>query len=249
LVLACVLLTYLIACATPKELEKYPVRHIDRPYTLPERLMSWKTLFTGTTDRTDSKGYSPQYQYLPFNWEQGLTDNLTLIWTPLPYQVRWQVYRTPESFFGLYGNLIGRTWSRTDDFNWSPIVSGTYRRKLVEWFAFEGTLTIEPDVRRAATPSWTIGPEFGALFQVADPLMVGAHIAFLGEWSDPRARYLGTLPVNRFMEWRLLTPVTAEIHWNIIQRLQLEAQYQYLQSPVAGGYYSHNLYLGTTLFW
>lgn len=234
-------ISILVACATPQRLENYPLSEIDRPYTLPEDVNSWGTYLTGVFDRSNLKS-THGFAIFPFNWEQGLSDRLTLVWSPLPLQVRYQAYRDSVSFLGIYFNLLGPTYARGYDFNWSPTLHLTYRRKLTSIFALQGTLIGEPEVKsKQAVGNGTSGLQLATWFQVVERLAVAFKPHFLWESGDPRSRYFGELPPDRSEKSRFLFPISAEIEGVLSRRWQVNFEYQWLSSPEAQEFMSHQL--------
>ncbi|MCC6278902.1 MAG: hypothetical protein IT289_13395 [Oligoflexia bacterium] len=81
-----------------KKLNDYPTQELDRPYTLPDGIKSYEIwTFTGISGQTGAVGI------YPFIWQQSLSDNFTLVWTPLPLGLRYQILRTENHTLGVTG--------------------------------------------------------------------------------------------------------------------------------------------------
>jgi len=236
----CVFSTFLLwSCATPSELDKYSTREIDRPYTLSSGLNTWKTINTAVFDSTASQSFSGAGVF-PFNWEQGLTDNLTLIWTPIPLQFRYQFYRNSTSFVGLYFSLLGPTYARGYDFNWSPTLNFAIRRKMSEYLAIEGTIIGEPEINRNnPLGASTYGVQWATWFQASDNWALAVKPHFLWEMGDPRSRYFGQLPPGRDGASRAVFPIYFDIEGMIFARWQVNVEYQLISLPASNQFLSH----------
>ena len=72
---------------------------------------------------TDSQTNSTQtYIFFPFFWEQGLRDNVELIWFPLPFELKYEVFRNEKYSLGLDVNIFSNILYQFQGFNWTPYV-------------------------------------------------------------------------------------------------------------------------------
>lgn len=199
-------------------------------------------------DELGDEKRKPFVQALPLNWEQGLTDHVSLIWTPIPVQLKWQYWRTQDAYLGFYVNLLGRTWSRVKDFDWSPILSTTLRKKLSKRFATELSVSAEVDFKLKQTANWTLGSQVGILYQVADTWMTAFHLDILAEKGSPRSRYLGTLPFERSDGVHYLYPLNFSVVGSLTEQWELDATCRYIALPSLH-YRSYEVFLSLLYYW
>jgi hypothetical protein len=84
--------------------DAYPSREIDRPYTLPDGMKSYGILATAWTDAKDNseeEAKASNRAFLnPFYWETPVTDNLSVVWWPLPLGLKWQIAKDSDDRLG-----------------------------------------------------------------------------------------------------------------------------------------------------
>lgn len=234
-------------CSTPQEREHFPDRQVDRPYSLPKGLNTWKVIFTGTLSGTLDQT-SRKFGTFPFNWEQGLTDSLTLIWAPLPLEIRYQFFQNLESFFGFTFIGIGPTYSRGFDLNWSPTLHLTYRRKLVQDIALEGTLLLEPEVNSAdPLGNRTLGMQFAVWYQLWNRAALALKPHILYETGAPRSRYFDLLPPGRNGN-RWIFPIFVDFQAVLSRQWQTDLEYQWISLPPCQGYFAHQILGSVSLY-
>lgn len=101
---------FTFGCATSPKLETYPRNHYERPYSLPEKVVSWgiAASYSGTVDDEDgadglglpiATSTAGLAQYLSFRY--GLNDDWTLIFSPLPTGVSRGLVNSADDRAGL----------------------------------------------------------------------------------------------------------------------------------------------------
>ena len=94
---------FLFSCTASFPLSKYPIRQIDRPYTMPKSMRAWRTsLQAGIGDNSEEV-----LPLNPFNLEQALSDRVTLLWSVLPVGIKYQFLNTGSSLLGGFAVLSG----------------------------------------------------------------------------------------------------------------------------------------------
>lgn len=223
---------------------------MDRPYALPLDLAFWRPLTVWGLSNQTGTARATDVGVFPLAFELGVSETLTLIFTPLPLQLRWQPLRWDGGWAGLYFNVLGPLYTRLVDFNWSPKLELRARQKLLPWLALEAAVSNETELStKAPQYSTTFGPEFGLLAQILDFWAVGASVTAAIEYGDPRSRYLAELPRGRVGSGLLPTwPLRFETQVFVAERFQFEAAYQWLAIP-RSDYVSHGLSTTLTVFW
>lgn len=126
-----------LACTSSPNLDSYPERQIDRPYTLPDDVATWTT-FVSASQVDDGEGQVGASVY-PFFWEQALSDKWTLEYSPLPLAVRYQIANTERNLWGLrFGSGIG--YSSFSGVMLQPQVGVYHRYKMGGSYAWETTV-------------------------------------------------------------------------------------------------------------
>ncbi len=126
-----------IGCTSSPNLESYPERQIDRPYTLPEGVASWKTSVSAR-QIDDGRGEVVVSAY-PLIWEQALSDKWTLEYSPIPLSARYQISKTENNIWGLrFGTGLG--YSSLYGVILQPQLGLYHRARLTDSWAWESTV-------------------------------------------------------------------------------------------------------------
>lgn len=220
----------LYSCAKPLSLNQYPQRQIDRPYTLTKGLMTWKVLLTSFERSTEPKKFFTNVSIFPFNWEQGFTDSVTVLWSPLPLQLYWQSWREDNNFLGFNFDLAKKDWLKIKNYDWNPALSATLRRSLSQDFSLESIFSVEATISRQKRPSWLLGPKIGILHQLYSDGMLG----FFGELllEKGKSRMSNILMSDEMAEYstRFIYPLGLNFIFSLEQRWQIETSYQYISA-------------------
>ena len=126
-----------VGCTSSPNLESYPERHVDRPYTLPDDVATWRT--TVNVNRVDDGSDYTGLSVYPLLWEQALNDKWTLEYSPLPLGVRYQIAKTNWNIWGVRaGTGIG--YSSLSGTIFQPQISLYHRYKMASSYAWESTV-------------------------------------------------------------------------------------------------------------
>lgn len=203
---------------------------------------------TYSRDKLQDEWRKPVFQVFPFQWEHGVGERFSMIWSPVPVEMKWQYGKGEDSHLGLYVNVLGRFWSRVKDFNWSPHANTTWRKKLSPHFATEWTLLGEMDIQRKGSPNWTVGMQPAILYQMLQKWMIGLQAEVLLEKGSPRARYLGTLPFERSDGLHTLFPVTLKVAGMLSDQWEIDTQMRYLRIACKN-YNSYEVFASILYYW
>lgn len=144
--LGLIFLIFITGCASRGiQLEKYPKEHIDRPYTLPKGVYTWEIATLSYIPIKSSQSNSSLVH--PLNWRSALSDNVSLLFTPLPLGLSYQILHNDNHRLGAtavylfysssaslsYQYRIGKNWAiRTgldyfsrSDIDWNDEAKGT----------------------------------------------------------------------------------------------------------------------------
>ena len=88
--LCLIFLIFITGCASRgTQLDKYPMEHIDRPYTLPKGVHTWEIATLSYIPIKSSQSNSSLVH--PLIWRSALSDNVSLLFTPLPLGLSYQI--------------------------------------------------------------------------------------------------------------------------------------------------------------
>ena len=170
---------------------------IDRPYSLPSGLSSWKVTQALGWNQDDTRSRSFSYVFFPFFWEQGLTDQLSLVWFPLPLEFRMQVLRNKNYRLGIGANVFSNIIFQFEGFNWTPFIDVDQRFYLDSSLALDWNTHFQFEIRRS-TPAFNFAAVnwFGPLVQISDSLHLSGQLGFLFEYGNLNSLYIGKAPNN-----------------------------------------------------
>lgn len=118
-------------CAAREIVDNYPLREIDRPYTLPFGMKSWGIQAGAWSegDDPDTVGEESTGRGFvnPFLWETPVSDKVSVVWWPLPLGLKWQITKDKNDRVGL--TVIPALF-----YNWAELA---YRRHFQPNHAFE----------------------------------------------------------------------------------------------------------------
>ncbi len=179
-----------VSCATSPNFSKRAIRVIDRDFTLPAGVTSWKTLLGFAIDP------EPSPFFYPAQWEQGLSDVFTLVWMPLPLEARLRLIKTEEFTLSLGAAFLGQIQSRNRNFDWRPTMQVLGRWKTGRDWALELEALSVVEVTRDpfGNPGWLGLVRVSPWWQALDRLGVSAGIGAQVESGAIRSRYVGGLP-------------------------------------------------------
>lgn len=243
---------FLSACSTSKVLEDYPKRWIDRPYTLPEGLANWKTVWIFASDQENGRDENRRTFFYPFVWEHALTEKWTLVWSPMPLEARYQIRQTKDRTTGISMNLLGFGYSSLKDFVWRPSLDTFERIKLGESTALLANFVIQPEIRPQAEDRnpWQISLKVGPAIQLSSVFAVVPRFKILVEKGDAGAHYLGSEPPradDKSIYWRL--PMGLETFWKIHRQWEIQTEYVWTRVGYQNQFETHQVLIGSTYYW
>lgn len=215
----------LTSCAPTGNLDLYPRRQIDRPFTLPEGIAAWQpswysdNLTYGNRAKTTSA-------FNPAVWTQSLSNDLNLVWFPLPLLLRYQIDRTE---WDVYGFSIGFTtlgYSSIDKWTIGCGVSGYQRHNFNDWLALVSTLSFESVVRTKSktSDSWGADLAVDPMLQMSDAISLLPQIHYALERNYPS---VFDKPDTLESKTYSLAPLSVAISWNMNRHWELQTYYQY----------------------
>jgi hypothetical protein len=155
-------------CASGPELEKYPRREIDRPFTLPKGVATWHipTIITEVSDSDSSEFLAIP---VPLIWEQSLSDDWELIWAPIPLGVAHQLVNDSEDRLGMTF-FAGFSYSTVQKFRLIPTIALSWRRRFSSDWALDLRPSFTPDISFESGRSfrWSAGLSIGPVWQASE---------------------------------------------------------------------------------
>ncbi|MCM2281059.1 MAG: autotransporter outer membrane beta-barrel domain-containing protein [Bdellovibrionaceae bacterium] len=228
-----------------EQLLPFPVRYIDRPFTLPAGLHELSLL--GGVASAESLGHGIQaLPYLTeFEYRQPLTNDLTLVWNPLPLGVLYQPKRTETTVTGVSWSV---GWQHLGNVGAKPQFISYLRTNMNKASALEMRLNLFMLLPfDKASSLWSGAFRIGPVFQQSDRLALSPRLAV----SIDNLRLESVFREDRTpIESRDVTSETARltfpfsfwIGWSISPRFDLNLEYTLLGSGFRSGTYTH---LGT----
>ena len=186
-----------LGCASSPRLSRFPLRTIDRPYSLPQGVSSWKVVNALGVSKSSNEVTDLNTVFFPFFWEQGLSDSFSMVWFPLPLEFRFQAIKNEKYRLGLGMNLFANILYQFQGFNWTPFLDVDQRFYLSPHIAIDWNIHVQLEIRRS-TPAFHYGVLnwVGPLYQINDSTHFQTQLGFLYEYGNPRSLYLGRPPSN-----------------------------------------------------
>lgn len=200
-------------------LTRWPAPSVERPLTLSESLAQWKAWSFVSS--------AQPWGWFPLGFEYGVTDTLTLVWLPIPIEIRWRAYSDAlrEKQLTLSFNILGAVTSQTQNFNWSPFARADFRWRPLGWFALDTALGFVGELRREVVPfAATLVAEISPRFQVFSWFWVAPWVGLWSEWGAPRSLYWGASPTIVAGDLGLRVPVGAALGFTLSNRVELESR-------------------------
>jgi hypothetical protein len=155
------------ACASGPALDRYSTREIDRPYTLPEGVAAWGILSQFTLTSTSPGSPLLSGSTNPANWVSSLSDDWSLLWTPLPLGVSHQFFNSEQHRFGMTF-VAGGGYGSYSGFFFSPTVSASYRYRFSKNGSIDVTPLFNMDIPASGVARWSTNLYLGPTFQLSD---------------------------------------------------------------------------------
>lgn len=188
----------------------------------------------------------------PLIWEQGIADDWTLVWSPFPLDLRYQIHRSEEQVVGAGFSFMGSPRARFSDFVWRPAFTLYQRRALAGGISLEAEALFQPEIhapREHAPVAWTAGFWTGPLFQLAEGFALSPRVQAYAEADEPGARYLGLRPsgAKGGSVWRF--PLGVWAGWLVARQWEVDGEYVLSVLGYSGGFQSHQASVAVVHFW
>lgn len=134
-------------CTADPALDRYPIRHIDRPYTLPENVGSWTTYGVASVgvDKNSVRLRGIPFP-IPLGWEYSVSDTWTIEGIGIPFGVRHQIHHDEIDTVGVRLALSEFGFG-SDSVLVGVGLSGYYRHLFTDDVALATSLTFNPIFR------------------------------------------------------------------------------------------------------
>jgi len=251
------LLLSLGACTAAPKLEDYPLREIDRPFTLPEGLATWSTLglyqYEEVDDSFGKTSNETIIPALPLFWRQSLSDDWNLVWAPIPLAAMFQIRNDKKAVTGLTFGPAGKCCS--DSWSIGFHVEYSHRQILNDTTALEFQPAIQPLIPGGEKAVWDLqtSASTGALYQASDRVAVRAGLTPLVR-RDRRLAWNGTLGSSDFNirtddSWRFVLPLYAGFTWAAGRQWDFSGQAIWQRIGETQGYTRWNASYSLTHYW
>jgi hypothetical protein len=170
-------------------------------------------------------GFAPSKEssslIVPLQWENGYNESLTLIWMPLPLQIRYLLFSNDYQWISTEVALFGLNYSRSQDYNWRPSASLGWKRKISDALGYETKLFYQGEVKRGDDEPYsrTISLQIGGFIQITSWLGINPSISIWNESGAVRSQYLGEIPMS------LKGEEAKNTHWRFPLNLSLVARF------------------------
>lgn len=211
-------------CAATGNLDLYPRRQIDRPYTLPKGLATWEPDWYSHSLKSSS-GSTKATNFNALVWTQSLSDDLNIVWHPLPLILRYQIDRTDRNVYGVSLGVSKFGYSTDDKWTIGMVMSGGLRHNFNDWLALVTTLSLEHVIRTKGNSgdSWGAELSAGPFFQITDDIAILPKIYYALEHNYPSAIYK---PETLESKTYSLVPLSILISWNLSRQWEFQINYQ-----------------------
>lgn len=222
---------------------------MDRLPTLPEGVSAWRPVIGHAFD------VEPNSTAYPLVWESGLTDRLTLVWTPVPFEARYLLAQDDRQWLAASAAFLGSVKTREKNFDWRPSARLSARRRLEGALAIEGDLEAQFEIRRTGLGTGrTLGLRAGLCLEPPDGrLAFIPSIWAINESGETRVRYLGALPPSgqgaaaAGSRWRF--PLALEVSYRLGRQWEAGLEAAYYRIAYDPGYVGLPVYLSVAHYW
>ncbi len=220
----------------------FPVRFIDRPYTLPKGLHEFN--LTGGLASAESLGYG--VELLPYltgiAYRQPLTNDMSLIWNPLPLGVQYQPKRAETTLTGVSWSI---GWQHLGNVGAKPQFSSYMRSNFDRKRALEMELNLFMLLPFDKAPSlWSGAFRIGPLFQQSETLALSPRLSIsIDNLRLESVFRQGRTPIESrdvtSESARLTFPFSLWVGWAVSPRFDTNLEYTLLGSGFRTGTYTH----------
>lgn len=210
-------------CAATVNLDMYPRRQIDRPYTLPKGLATWEPYWYSESLQSSS-GSAKSNNFNALVWSVAPSSNLNIVCYPLPFILRYQIDRTDRNVYGASLGFYTLAYSIEDRWTIGTAISEYQRHKFNDWLALVTTISFENLYRqRNRGDAWGAELAVGPLFQVSDDIALRPEIHYAYEHNYP-----SVIDKPQILESKTykLVPLSFLISWNVSREFELQANYE-----------------------
>jgi hypothetical protein len=187
----------MLGCAGGPIAKNYPTKKIDQPYVIPQGMKSWTAGFRyGEAEMPGDHDWNIGG---PFYFESALSTNWSLLYTPIPLGVRYQIAHDEKSTAGVTaGSSIG--YSSYSKWLFGPIVEVSYRRNICDdkavFMKAEQSRTIRSEPGSGPKERLTSKVEVGSIYQFNEKQYAGISLNNL--WTRNDAASVGHYQVGQW---------------------------------------------------
>jgi len=248
------LLAFLMAatcgCASGPQLESYPRREIERPYTLPEGVAAWHipTIFGYIRDNSSLKTLPPVP--FPLLWESSISDNWNLIWSPVPLGFAYQISNDDKVRNGV-SVLTSLSYSDSSGLRLQPHLAYSFRYKFSSNLALVVEPSFKPDIpfKSGEKFLWFGGIAVGPLFQLSNTfsLQPAVSLDIAHGRANNSSDYYDDSEISEKTDTSAGVGVSSV--WSISRQWDLRSSYGYSGIGAGNGYRSQIAALDFVHLW
>ena len=249
-VLLLFLLAMTLGCASGPQLDAYPRREIDRPYTLPNGVATWHipTAFGHVRDNTSSKTLSPIPD--PLLWESSISDTWNFVWSPFPLGFTHQISNEGRIRNGL-SVLTSLSYSDSAGFRAQPDLAYSFRYKFSSDLALEVKPSFRPDIpfRSGEHFLWFGGVAAGPLFQITETFALKPVISLDVVHGQSNISSVNQEDANVVVKTTTFVGVGFSNVWSVSRQWDIRSSYEYGGIGAGNGYRAHIAVIDLVYFW
>jgi len=236
-------------CASGPELDKYPRREIDRPYTLPKGVAAWHIPGGYTNTVSNSAPAASAGLIYPLVWESSLSDDWNLIWFPIPLGVSHQIMNTDKTRLG-FSFLSGFGYGSSQGWFFSPTLSVSDRHKISNDIAIEVTPSVAFDITTGGGPvRWAANVSTGPVLQLSDEFALKYSLVLgvangkdvMSGFQDSSSVPVGVTSFNMGMGMSAV--------WSFARQWDFRPSYSYSGIGSQNGQQNNTLFADIVYFW
>lgn len=238
----------LVGCTSGPELQKYPRRQMERPYTLPDGVATWETISLSSYTKDDSGSSFLWPIPIPLVWRSSLSDTWTLNWSPLPLSVSHQLSYSKDQVWGTTFGMTGG-WTSWSGVIINPSISLYHRLALGESWALQTTPIINATYRtKEGTGKYYGGISSGPMFQLTDTFALTPSVGLYID-TGYKALSFETESVDPEPTTRLTVPLRLAAAWSFDRQWDLNTTYSFNRIGHTRGYTEHLAYIHLVHYW
>ncbi len=217
----------LAGCASTGPVEKVKPRAIDRSFVLPVGVASWSTIAVLGNLKTPTENLFIPPIPIPLFWERALTEDLTLVWNPLPLGLKDQISQSETDLWGVAFGIGAAGYGSVTGWIIEPTATLHNRTQLNSEWAIQSKVggSYSLTTQDGISDGYSLSIGSGPLYQVSDTFAVNASIDV--QTSKSTVVGSGGISEQTSDTTSTMLPLTVGGDWRLAPQWGFAASYSY----------------------